>query len=66
MINQRMNLYKDSLHGICAAAPVKSMAWMLIRNECYEKKLAVPTMDKIEFIRELRTEEVNWLYRKNK
>jgi hypothetical protein len=40
-------LYRDSIHGIEAAAPSKSMAWALIRNECHSRKIEVPTMDKV-------------------
>lgn len=40
--------YEDELHGFRAKAVSKTMAWMLIRNECHKKKLPVPTFDKIK------------------
>lgn len=62
----RLKLYKDTLYGITAAAPSTSMAWMLVRNECVSRKVAIPTMDKIEFVRALNQNEATYLLNKNK
>jgi len=44
---QNSKYYTDSIHGFRAFAPSKTMAWMLIRNECVRLKLPIPTYDKI-------------------
>ncbi len=54
-------LFRDRDNGIEAACPSKSMAWMLIRNECHRKKLPIPTMDKIDEIRELPEHQIKKL-----
>jgi hypothetical protein len=41
-------LFEDTVHGIKAIAFNKASAWMLIRNECYERGLRVPSLDKIK------------------
>lgn len=61
MSNQDWYLYTDSIHGIQAAAPTRSMAWALIRNECHSKQIEVPTMDKIIEVRKLSEAEIQEL-----
>lgn len=53
----KYSLYKDTVHEFRAIGTSKMMAWALIRNECHAKKIIVPTMDKIEFIRDLNALE---------
>ncbi len=53
------NLYKDSLHGIEVACQSENSAWVLIRNECYNRGgLQVPTFDQIEKVRTLTDKEM--------
>jgi hypothetical protein len=60
-----LKLFKDKIHAITAMAPSSMMAWMLIRNECHERKIEIPTLDKIEFIKDLSDEEVKYIYSQN-
>lgn len=39
--------YKDTINGILAFAPSRSMAWQLIRNKCHQFRLQVPTIDQV-------------------
>lgn len=57
----KFNLYKDSIHGIEAVGTSDMMAWGLIARECNMKNLEVPTVDKIQFVRELSEEEMKHL-----
>lgn len=43
----KKKIFTDTIHGFRAETPSKMMAWALIRNECHELGLQVPTLDKI-------------------
>lgn len=56
---QPFDLYKynEGKLILTAAAHGQAMAWALIRNECYKRKIPVPTMDKVVLVRKLTAQE---------
>jgi len=47
-------IYLDEIHGFRALASSRAIAWQLIRNECYEKRVQVPTLEQIKFLKKLK------------
>jgi hypothetical protein len=54
-------LWGNDLNDITAASFSKNVAWMLMRNECAQRKQQIPMFNEVREIRKLSDDEVNYL-----
>jgi hypothetical protein len=65
-MNREWILWGNDLNDITAASQSKNMAWMLIRNECAQRKQQIPMFNEVNEIRKLSDDEATYLKSRKK